>query len=94
MISCRYPRCKHIIYDNGSEFKLHFRALCDTFGIKRKLTSVKNPQANAILECVHQTIMGMVRTAEIDMADTVVAPRDIEIQFSKPLQAQLFLVGI
>ena len=74
---CRYPRCQHIIYDNGSEFKLHFRALCDTFGIKRKPTSVKNPQANAILERVHQTIMGMVRTAEIDMADTV-APRDIE----------------
>jgi hypothetical protein len=38
---CRYPRCQHIIYDNGSEFKLHFMALCDTFGIKRKPTSVK-----------------------------------------------------
>ena len=45
----RYPRCQYIIYDNGSEFKLHFEALCDSFGIKRKPTSVKNPQANAIL---------------------------------------------
>ena len=25
----RYPHCQHIIYDNGSEFKLHFEALCD-----------------------------------------------------------------
>ena len=41
------------------------------YGLKCKPTSIKNPQANAILECVHQTIMGMLRTAEIDMADTV-----------------------
>ena len=67
----RYPRCQQVIYDNGSEFKLHFEALCDTYGIKRKPTSVKNPQANAILERVHQVIMVMLRTAEIDMADTV-----------------------
>jgi hypothetical protein len=26
--SC-YPRCQHIIYDNGSKFKLHFEALCE-----------------------------------------------------------------
>ena len=43
----RYPRCQHIIYDNGSEFKLHFEAQCDSYGIKHKPTSVKNPQANA-----------------------------------------------
>ncbi len=45
-----YPCCQHIIYDNRSEIKLHFEALCDSYGIKRKPTSVKNPQANAILE--------------------------------------------
>jgi hypothetical protein len=67
----RYPRSQYIIYDNGSEFKLHFETLCDSYGLKRKPTSVKNPQANAILERVHQTIMGMLRTADIDMADTV-----------------------
>ncbi len=26
---CRYPRCRYLIYDNGSEFKLHFEHLCD-----------------------------------------------------------------
>eukprot|EP00804_Cyclotella_cryptica_P017417 CCRYP_016643-RA/>CCRYP_016643-RA protein AED:0.05 eAED:0.05 QI:1387/-1/1/1/-1/1/1/282/1119 len=67
----RYPRSQYIIYDNGSEFKLHFETLCDSYGLKRKPTSVRNPQANAILERVHQTIMAMLRTAELDMADTI-----------------------
>jgi hypothetical protein len=73
----RYPCCQNIIYDNESEFKLHFEALCDSYGINRKPTSVKNPQANAILERVHQVIMTMLRTAEIDMADSVI-PSDID----------------
>ena len=67
----RYPRCRKIIYDNGSEFKLHFRTLCDTYGLKRKPTTIKNPQANAILERVHQVIMGILRTAELDMTETI-----------------------
>jgi hypothetical protein len=77
----RYPRCQYIIYDNGSEFKLHFDALCDSYGIKRKPTSVKNPQANAILERVHGVLMTMLRTAEIDMADSV-SPKDIAVFLS------------
>ena len=56
---CHYPRSQYIVYNNGSEFKLHFKTLCDSYGLKRKQTSVKNPQANAILDNVHQTIMGM-----------------------------------
>jgi len=66
-----YPCCKEIIYDNGCEFKLHFRNLCDTYGLKRKPTTSNNPQENAILERVHQVIMGMLRTAEIDMTNTI-----------------------
>ncbi len=60
---CHYPRSQYIVYDNGSEFKLHFETLCDSYGLKRKPTSVKNPQVNAKLQRVHQTIMGMLRTA-------------------------------
>jgi hypothetical protein len=59
----QFPHCQRVIYDNGSEFKLHIEALCDMYGIQRKPTSVKNPQANAILEWVHQVIMAMLRTA-------------------------------
>ena len=54
------------------EVNLNFTSKpCDSCGLKHKPTSVKNPQANAILEHVHQTIMGMLRIAEINMADTV-----------------------
>jgi hypothetical protein len=67
-----YPHCQYIIYDNRSELKLHFEALCESFGIKRKPTSVKNQQVNAILERVHQVITTMLCTTELDMADTEV----------------------
>ncbi|KAL3801987.1 LOW QUALITY PROTEIN: hypothetical protein HJC23_010331, partial [Cyclotella cryptica] len=41
-------------------------------------TSAKNPQANAIPERVHQVIMTMLRTTELNMAATVVAS-DIDV---------------
>ncbi len=44
----------------------------NTYVIKRKPTTVRNPQANAILERVHQVIGQMLRTAELDMAKSVV----------------------
>ena len=59
-------------------FKLHFEHLCDSYGIKRKPTTVRNPQANAILERVHQVIGQMLRTAEKDMAKSVV-PDDVDV---------------
>ena len=59
------------------EFKLHFQAICDTYGIKHKPTSIKNPQVNAILECIHAFLMTMLCTAKIGMAKSV-APSAIE----------------
>jgi hypothetical protein len=38
---------------------------------KRKPTTIKNPQANAICECIHQVLGTMMRTSEIDMAKSV-----------------------
>jgi hypothetical protein len=67
----KYPHCRYMIYDNGSEFKLHFQALCITYGIKRKPTSIKNPQANSILEHIHTVFTNMLHTAELDMAELV-----------------------
>jgi hypothetical protein len=52
----RYPRCCYLIYNNESEFKLHFKYLCKSYGIKHNPTTVKNPQANAVLERVHQVL--------------------------------------
>ncbi len=57
-------------YDNGSEFKLHFEYLCESYSITRKPTTVKNPWANGLLECVHQVLGQMLRTAELDMANS------------------------
>ncbi len=38
---------------------------------------IKNPQANAICECVNQVLGTMMRTSELDMADSV-EPADID----------------
>jgi hypothetical protein len=67
----RYPLCCYLLYDNGSELKLHFKYLCRSYGINRKSTMVKNPRANGILERVNQVLGQMLRTAEINMADSV-----------------------
>ena len=52
------------MYDNGSEFKLHFQTLCQDFGLKRNPTTIKNPTANAILECMHGVIGNMMPTRQ------------------------------
>jgi hypothetical protein len=74
----RYPRCCYLIYKNGSEFKLNFEYLCESYVVKREPTTVKNPQANAILECVHQVLTQMLCTAELDIAKSV-TPDDIDV---------------
>ena len=66
-----------LIYDNESEFKLHFETLCNSYDIKRKPTKIKKSQANTICERVHQVLGTMMRTSELDMADSV-HPADID----------------
>jgi hypothetical protein len=39
---------------------------------------VKNPRANGLLECVHQVLGQMLRTAELDMANSV-TPDDVDV---------------
>ncbi len=75
---CRYPWYRHLIYNNGSEFKLHFEYLCESYGITCKPTTVKNPRANGILERVHQVLGQMLCTAELDMANSV-TPNDVDV---------------
>jgi hypothetical protein len=43
-----------------------------------KPTTVKNPQANGILEHVHQILGQMLRTAELDLANSV-ASNDVDV---------------
>ena len=72
------------------EFKLHFETLCDSYGIKRKPTMIKNPQANAICERVHQVLGTMMRASELDMADSV-HPADIDTSIDNTAWALLNL---
>ncbi len=74
----RYPRCCYIIYNNGSEFKLNFEYPCVTYGIKRKPITIKNPQANAVLECSHQVVAQTLHTAKLNMAETI-TPDNVDV---------------
>jgi hypothetical protein len=62
----RYPRPFRCIHDNGNEFTgLHFQELLQSYGIQDTPTTVKNPQANSILERSHQVIGNMLRTYDL-----------------------------
>ena len=63
---CRYPRPCKVIFDNGSGFKRYFTPLLNCFDIKPVLTSVKNPESNAPVERVHQVILNMLVTKDLD----------------------------
>jgi hypothetical protein len=47
-------------------------------GIKHKPTRIKNPQANAILECLHQVLAQILCTSKLDMAETI-SPDDVDV---------------
>jgi transposase InsO family protein len=55
-----------MIFDRGSEFKAEMTQILKTdYGIKLKAVTTRNPQANAIVERIHQTIGNMIRTFEL-----------------------------
>ncbi len=62
----RYPRPKKVVFDNGSEFKKDFIPLLRDFAIKPVPTTIKNPQSNSPVERIHQVIMNMLNTKELD----------------------------
>jgi len=64
----RYPWPTRITFDRGSEFIGHEfkRMIKEDYGIKAKPITVRNPQANAIVERVHQTIGNMIKTFQLE----------------------------
>ena len=64
----RYPWPTQVTLDRGSEFiGQDFKDMIkNDYGIKRKPITVRNPQANAIWERVHQVLGNMVRTFELE----------------------------
>jgi transposase InsO family protein len=59
----RYPRPMRCIHDQGTEFQgSQFRLVLENNGIEDVSITIKNPQANAICERVHQTVGNVLRT--------------------------------
>ena len=52
----RDPRPRKVIFENGSEFKRNFISLLKYFAVKTACTAIKNPQANAISDRIHQFV--------------------------------------
>ena len=65
----RYPRPDLCTIDRGSEFIGHQfknQLMKKEYGIKVKKATTANPQANSILERVHQVIGNMIRTFQLE----------------------------
>ena len=57
----RYPWPQEIVYNRGSEFMGDFaNMIANDYGITKRLISVRNPQANSIIERVHQTLENII----------------------------------
>jgi hypothetical protein len=59
------PRPQFIVFDNGGKFKREFKQMCKNYGIKARLTTSHNPQANAIIEQVHKVVNNMLRSFDL-----------------------------
>ena len=60
-----YPRPLVVIFDKGKEFSSEFRKMLEIFGIIPKLTTIKNPQANAFVESAHLVIADSIRAMDL-----------------------------
>ena len=84
----RYPWPQEIVYDRGSEFMTKFASMCrNDHGLKQKPMTTRNPQANSILERIHQktgNMMRAFRAQEIEL--------DEEDPWSGILSATMFTV--
>mgnify|MGYP000620621369 CR=1 FL=1 len=66
----RYPWPTELTFDKGTEFMGKFAKMIENdYGIKRRGATVRNPQANLILERVHQTLGNIIRTFELHKED-------------------------
>jgi hypothetical protein len=61
----RYPRPEIIGFDGGSEFKQVFDEMHKNYGMKKRVTTEYNPQANWIIERVHLVLANALKTFEL-----------------------------
>lgn len=82
----RYPWPTQIIFDRGKEFMGEFARMVEKdYGVKRKPITTRNPQANSIIERIHQTIGNMIRSFQIGQLEI-----DENDPFSGVLAATMF----
>lgn len=62
----RYPRPAAVIHDQGTEFSKEFRELCESYGIKQRIITVRNPQGNSIIERTHLQVGNMLRAHDLE----------------------------
>ena len=62
----RYPLSQQIVFDRGTKIMAVFAKMCQNeYGLKRKPITTRNPQSNAIIERIHQTIGNIIRTFDV-----------------------------
>ena len=82
----RYPWPEKIICDRGSKFMAEFlNMIKEDYNIKVRRITTRNPQANAILERIHQTIGNIIRTFKVQDEEI-----DLEDPWSGILAAAMF----
>ena len=64
----RYPRPQFIGMDGGSKNKAEFRQtiINHGLGLGMKPSTTHNPQANSVVERIHQVLNNMLRTEELE----------------------------
>jgi transposase InsO family protein len=69
----RYPYPMEVVMDRGTEFMAEVqRTLREDYGVRIKLITTRNPQANSMVERSHQTIKNMIRS------QTITCKQDLE----------------
>ena len=68
----RYPWPTEVVMDRGKEFAAEVREMIiKEYGCVRKLITTRNPQANAMVERVHQVIGNMINSLQLTDADSL-----------------------
>ena len=54
------------MFDRGTKFMAEFPKMCQIYyGLERKPITTRNPQSNAIIKRIHQTIRNIIRTFDV-----------------------------
>ena len=62
----RYLLPQRIVFDRGTKFMAEFSKICHNYYVlKRKPITTRNPQSNAIIKRINQTIGNIIRTFDV-----------------------------